>query len=136
MTELNHKSASFSKIEFWILTTLFAFILLLSIRDIFEWDDSAFADVPYRRFFDEVNMHYDFYGNYFFPQIIRHISLYVALLALNFVILPQLLQKKSLVRNILFLVFVLSALTFIYGSTGTYLQAYRYAGNRWGPVDR
>jgi hypothetical protein len=130
MTELFKKPTTFTRIEFWAITTIFAFGILFFTVNIFEWDDNAFADAPYRRSFDEVNMRYSFYGNFFFPQLINYVFQFFFVLYMNFVLIPKFITKKALLRNIFlfFLLFVLAAILF--GITGTYLKGYLYAGNK------
>ena len=100
MIKLFKNSSTFTKIEFWAITTVFVFVLFFFITDIFEWDDRAFADAPYKSSYDAVNMPFHFYRNYFFPQLARYIGLYLALLALNFIIIPGLLKKESLIVEV------------------------------------
>jgi two-component system, LytTR family, sensor kinase len=127
MRDLFKKSTLLTKIEFWVLTTIFAFVLFFFFTDIFEFDDKGFATAPLRKDFDAAGMQYSFYKHYFIPQLIRNIAIYISLLALNFVIIPKLLKRQSFLKYILLLLFVLSAMALIFGITGTYMYAYRYA---------
>ncbi len=121
MKELFKKPTIFTRIEFWAITTIFAFVLFFFITD------SDYESIPYKRYFEEVNIPFRFYENYFIPQLIRHLTLYFALVILNFIIIPKLLKKQALLRNVALLVLVFIALVVIFGITGTYLSGYRYA---------
>ena len=135
MRELFKRQSTFTKIEFWAITTIFAFIMFFFLTRIFEYDDQNFANAPFKDSFDEANTPYRFYKNFYIPQLFRNISIYVALLAFNFVIIPKLLRKEALVRNIILFLLVLFALGLIHGITGTYQQAYRYTGNNKDDID-
>ncbi|GEO11077.1 sensor histidine kinase [Segetibacter aerophilus] len=136
MRELFKKPTTFTRIEFWAITTIFAFVIFFFVRDVFEWDDRQFADAPYRVFFEQVKMPFDFYGNYFLPQLIRHVGLYIALVALNFIIIPSLLKKEFVVRNIVLFVLVFIALTIMFAVTATHLREYLYASGKRDQIDQ
>ncbi|HEX8334977.1 MAG TPA: hypothetical protein VF622_20295, partial [Segetibacter sp.] len=126
MRELLKKPSTFTRIEFWAITTIFVFVVFFFITDGLD-GRSALVDNPYKPHFEAARVPSYFYENYFIPQLIRHITLYVALLILNFIIIPKLISKESLLRNFLKLVLVFAGLIVIFGITGTYLKGYLYA---------
>jgi hypothetical protein len=129
MKELFKKPTVFTRIEFWAITTIFAFV-------IFFITDSDYESFPYKRYFEEVNVPFRFYENYFIPQLIRHLALYFALVILNFIIIPKLLKKQALLRNVGLFVLVFIALVLMFGITGTYLRGYLYASHSGNETDR
>ena len=130
MKELLKRSSGFTRIEFWALTTIFAFAIFFHIQDMVRWDHKEFVYVPYKHFFDQVNMPFRFYKNYFFPQLINHIVQYLFILLLNFILIPKLLVRKNLLRNVLSLIVAFVIAGTIFSITATYLKGYLYAGNR------
>jgi hypothetical protein len=135
MTELFKKPTTFTRIEFWAITTIFVFVVFFFITDGLD-GRSALVDNPYKLRFDAAKVPFYFYENYFIPQLIRNIALYFALLILNFIIIPKLISKESLLRNLLKLVLVFAGLVVIFGITGTYLKGYLYASQGRDEVEQ
>lgn len=133
---LKKQASNFTKIEFWGFTTLYAFILFFFITDALN-SESALKSATYLPEFEKAHVPFYYYKHYFVPQFINNISLFLAFLLLNFIIIPKLIKRESLLKNILFLVlvFVLSAV--IFGITNTYLKGYMYTpGADRNEVDR
>jgi two-component system LytT family sensor kinase len=124
-----NKTNGFARIEFWAITSIFAFILFFFITDGID-GTSAFESSPYKRYFDETNVPFSFYRHYFIPQLIRYISLFLAFLYLNFIVIPKLLNKEHLLRNIAAVVLVVTVTGVIFGITDTYLRGYLYGSSR------
>src|SRR4051794_26414572 len=100
MRDLFKKQATFTRIEFWAITTIFAFVLFFFIKQTFEWDDPEFVGAPYKPFYDQLKMPFNFYRNYFIPQLINHVCQFLFVLCLNFLLIPKLIKKEGLLRNI------------------------------------
>jgi two-component system LytT family sensor kinase len=130
MKELFKKQSTFTKIEFWIITTLLTFAIFFFILNGLDGDTEPFEAAPYKPYFDETHMPFNFYGNYFFPQLINHLAQFIFVLLTNFVLIPKLLKKEVLLRNTFFLLLLIGCTGIIFGITGTYLKAYLYAGNQ------
>ncbi|HUS03356.1 MAG TPA: histidine kinase [Chitinophagaceae bacterium] len=128
MRELLKKQSTLTKIEFWVITTIFVFVIFFFIINGLDGDTEPFEAAPYKPFFDEVNMPFTFYRNYFFPQLINHVAQFIFVLLMNFVLIPKLLSRKDLLRNIFFTLILFAIAGIIFGITGTYLKAYLYAG--------
>ena len=118
--------SGFTRFEFWAITTLFAFIVLFFIMEGVNSDQVPFpgTDYPY---FKGAGMPFQFYANYFWPQLFRHIGLYLALIALNFILVPGLLKRKAWLRNLAGILLVSAALLGLYQVTGTWISGYKFA---------
>ena len=111
MKDFISKPSNFERVEFWAATTIFVFMVFFHITDAVTGDARIRTEEAGGNF------------NYFFiSRLIRYTVLYGAFLLLNFTIVPQLVKKENLVRNVLltFLVFIVVAL--IFGVRDTYLR--------------
>lgn len=124
MRDLTIKAAGFNRIEFWAVTTIFAFNVFFFIT--YGVENVSSADLPSRVLFEEAGIPFGFYANYFFPRLIRYVFFFLAFLTLNFVVVPQLIQREALVKNVLLIIllFLLSGL--VLGTTDTYLKSYLF----------
>ena len=113
---------SFRKVEFWGALTLFAFILFSFITE-GVGIDKGHLQIETRREFGAAGMSFSYYGNYFFPQLFRYLTLFTSFLYLNFIVIPEITRRQSVSLNIVILAAVLSLATIIFGITGTYLNA-------------
>jgi hypothetical protein len=129
MKDLLKKPTSFTRIEFWAATTLFAFIIFFFITDGVD-GNSAFANTPYKCYFEEAKVPFRFYTDYFIPQIIRYIFLYLSFSYLTFLVVPKLLKKKAVTQNIFLVIIVFLVAGVVFGITDTYLKSYLYAGHK------
>ena len=77
--------------------------------------------------FEETHVPFHFSKNYFFPQLVRLLGLYITLISLNFIVVPGLLKSSSWIRNSVMLVLIFAALVLLHHITGTWLHGYRYA---------
>jgi len=99
MFEFFKKQGNFVKLEFWAFTALFAFVLLFFIMG---WNngDDMFATDPYKYYFEQANIPYSYYGNYFFPRLVYYCTLFLLFMSLNFLIIPKLVKKQAVVKNL------------------------------------
>ncbi len=118
--------SGFTRFEFWAITTLFAFIVLFFIMEGLNADQPPYTGTNYP-YFKEVGMPFHFYANYFWPQLLRHIGLYLALIALNFIFVPGLLKRESWLRNLSGILIVSVALLGLYHVTGTWISGYKFS---------
>lgn len=100
-----------------------------------KYDQPPFEAATYYPFFEQVHAPFRFFKNYFFPQLARHLGLYVALLSLNFLIVPGLLKRSSWIRSSIMLIIVFAALVLLYYITGTWLHGYHYASTPKNEAD-
>ncbi len=98
-------------------------------------DHPPFEPAHYYPFFKDANAPFDYFKNYFDPQLIRHLGVYIALIALNFILVPGLFRRSSWIRNSILLILVLAALVLLHYITGTWLHGYRYASAPKSEVD-
>jgi two-component system LytT family sensor kinase len=135
MIDFLKRQANFAKIEFWAFTTLFAFVLFFFITDGLD-SRSAIENAPFRSYFEKANIPYSYYNNYFIPQFIRNIVLFLGFSSLNFIVVPKIIKREALWQNILlfFLIFLISGVVF--GITNTYLKAFLYTNSSREEMDR
>jgi two-component system, LytTR family, sensor kinase len=126
MREILKKATTFTRIEFWVLTTIFAFVIFFFISNGLNHDQPPYEDADYYANFKESHTYFNFYRNYFFPQLIRHLGLYAALIVLNFIIIPGLIKRQSVLKNVILFLLVFGLLVCIYSITATWLFSYRY----------
>ncbi|MGZ8537543.1 MAG: sensor histidine kinase, partial [Flavisolibacter sp.] len=118
-------NTTFARIEFWAFTTIFVFVMFFFIVDGFD-GPSASENAPYRSFFEKAGLVYDFYKNFFIPQLIINVSIFLAFMCLNFIIVPQLFSKQRLGLNIVLVIFVFFVLGVVFGVTDYYLRQFFY----------
>jgi two-component system, LytTR family, sensor kinase len=128
MKELVSKSSGFTRIEFWALSTICVFVLFIFITDGLD-GSSALNNNPYKGQFERANVPFYFYYNYFIPQLIRHLFQFSAFLYLNFIVIPKLLVREALLKNVLLAVAIFLLAGVVFGVTDTYFKGYLYTNN-------
>ena len=108
------KATTFTKVEFWAMTTLFGSLFLFFFIEGLNHDEPPFEAASYYPLFVKANAPFDFYKNYFNPQLVRHLGAYTAVISLNFIIIPGLLKRFSWIRNFVMLILIFAALFFLY----------------------
>ena len=116
-TEYIDKPSTLSKIEFGAATVLLIFSILLL--------DSSDANVA-RRLFEEAGMPFGYYANFFYPRVLVFITVYLTFLLVNFVVVPQLIRRERVARNILLLVAAYVVVGLVFGTTDTYAATYLF----------
>src|SRR5688572_10399518 len=119
-------NTTFARIEFWAFTTIFAFVMFFFIMDGFE-GPSATENAAYRALFNEAGIPYDYYKNFYIPQLIRNLTLFISLIFLNFIAVPKIVSRQDLFINIGFAGFSYLVLVLIFGVTDYYLREFIYA---------
>ncbi len=114
MTNVTHKQSAFTKIEFWAATTFFVFLVFFHITNALNINENRYSKTGIIIPFD----------NYFFPMLARYVFLYAAFLVLNFKVVPALLEKKEMIKNVSLLLLVFVATGVLFGATDTYLKYY------------
>ena len=125
MIDIFKKQGRFAKFEFWAFTALFAFMMLFFVSG---WmnGDAMFENEPFRHDFDQANVPYSYYRNYFFPELIHHIVLFLTFLYLNFLIIPRIIKRQATLKNIALLVLAFGLCGVILSACGIYLREYLY----------
>lgn len=117
--------SNFAKVEFWVAAAIFTFVLFFLVVD-------APLDrikAPYKPFFEQTGIQFDYYKHYFIPQLLRDIVLFLAFISLNFVIIPRLIRRDQLFLNIISLILVFFFTAAILGLTDVNMRAYLYVEN-------
>lgn len=108
------KPASLKKVEFWGATTILVFALFaLSV-----------GASPNQYSFRNNGVVYNYYENYFWPQLIRFVVYYLAFLITNSTIIPDLMQRHKVWLNAFLLLITFVAVGLITGILDTYTKAY------------
>jgi len=128
MIEFLKRQGNFIRIEFWAFTTLFVFVMFFFITN-------GHGDDTYRQLFQEANIPFGFYSNYFIPQFIINVCLFVVFLATNFFIIPRLMKREKVIKNIVLFLFVFIATGSVFGVANTWIHGYRYANAPREAVD-
>ncbi|GGI22201.1 sensor histidine kinase [Pedobacter mendelii] len=107
------------KVEFWVSTALYVLVVILLISGA---DGRINNDNYYQ--FRGADLEYSYFSNYLVPELFRFTILYLSFLAINFSIIPALINKKNVVANSFFLagIFVFGGLVF--SICKTYTDAY------------
>lgn len=116
---------TFTKIEFWAASTIFVFIMFFFIIDGLNGDSSV-GNLAFKNKFIGSDVYFNFYRNYFYPQLVRYISLFITLMYLNFMVIPALVKRESILLNILKLIVVIILSIVIFGITDSYLKEFAY----------
>lgn len=125
MEEVITSVKRFKQIEFWGSITAFGLLLFFFITDSLNGDAILAQDNEFM--FQEVDRSFNFYRHFFFPQLIKFISIFSAFLFLNFLVVPDLVNKQDIAKNIVFISIAYLAIASILGITDTYMKAYIYA---------
>ncbi|QNP52259.1 hypothetical protein H9L05_00020 [Hymenobacter qilianensis] len=117
LTEYIDKPSTLARIEFGVATVLLIFSILL-----LDSSDAATA----RRLFEEAGMPFGYYSNFFYPRVIVFATVYLTFLLVNFVVVPQLLRRERVTRNVLLLVAAYVVAGLVFGTTDTYAATYLF----------
>ncbi len=114
MKDLIRNRPGFERIEFWAATTIFVFLAFFHIRDVItgEWADN----MRHRNF----NIYSSTVIKYMLSKLLQYIVLYGAFLLMNFKVIPDLVDKKFLFRNITLTILTMVFIAFVFGFTYRY----------------
>lgn len=105
-----------NKVEFWAATTIFVFALFSLIT----------ADSPNEHHFWEVGYNFQYYENYFWPQLVRYTLLYLTFLLLNFKVMPAFISKHKVWLYVFITLLAFIALSLFAGILDTYTKGYLF----------
>ncbi|WP_423148374.1 sensor histidine kinase [Rubrolithibacter danxiaensis] len=128
MKEYINKPANLNRIEFWAVTTIYVFSVFFmitaavrnNVSDI--WTPNRFA-------FEEAKITFNYYRDYFFPNLVRYTVLYLSFLLFNYQVVPGIINKRSIAGNIAASILVFLLIGVVCGITDTYLRGdilYKY----------
>jgi histidine kinase len=114
MKEFIKRTVNFTRVEFWAATTLFVFAIFFLITNTLGNDWNSVRNSS-----DNIRVPFDYY---FVSKLLRYTILYLAFLLLNFVIVPRLIRKESLVLDILLIILIFLAVGLVFGIINTQLK--------------
>jgi two-component system, LytTR family, sensor kinase len=117
MREILDNPARIRRIEFWTVTTIFIFAVFFL---------TTTASSPTQGSFEDAGISFNYYRNYFIPQLIRYSILYGGFVLLNFQVAPRLIRQEALWPNIGFIVLIFLLAGLAFGTTDTYLKNYLF----------
>lgn len=115
-----------SRIEFWVVNTLFVFGLIVLLTNRIGDDP---ANAPFRKGFDQINLPFYYYKNYLIPVIIEMMIQFAGFLVMNFILVPRLVKKEQVIINTIWMVLVFVVFGLVDWFTDQYIHAYRYMSN-------
>ncbi|RNI29181.1 sensor histidine kinase [Rufibacter latericius] len=124
MNDLVNNPSYLKRVEFWGATTIFVFAVFFL---------TTISHGPDQHRFEEAGIPFYYYQDYFFPRLIRYTLLYLGFLVLNFKVIPRLLEKEGLVKNILAVLALFLLVGLVFGITDTYSKNYIF--NRYASED-
>ncbi len=107
------------KIEFWMATIVFVAVVYALLVDTNNRDDSGMHN-----YFLHQKISYSYFFNFFVPNFIFDLLLYVMFLLLNFVLIPSLINRKRELLNYSLLAALILTSGLILGVCRTYSHAY------------
>jgi len=125
MKLLINKPATISRIEFWASSTIYVFAVFFLISRAVNTDADDIWTAN-RSQLEEAHVSFDFYQYYFFPQLVRYTTLYLAFLLLNFQALPGMIARTAVFRGVFFTVVAFLFIGLSFGITDTYLRNYLF----------
>ncbi len=125
MTDVVKKPTNFNRIEFWGATTIFVFIIFFFVTE--GIGNIIHNTAPNKFLFDRARVVFDGYSNYFVPLLVKYITLFTAFLLLNFLLLPKLLKREGIIKNVLLVLLVIVGVFLILGAADTWLDGHLFA---------
>jgi two-component system LytT family sensor kinase len=116
-------NTSFTRVEFWAATTLFAFVMFFFLTDGLDK-----SNPPFKFRFQNAGIPFYFYKNYYIPQLVRNLSLFLAFMYLNFIVVPKIIGRHRVLLHIGVLILVFVVLALLFAVTDIRLRAYLYNG--------
>jgi two-component system, LytTR family, sensor kinase len=119
------KHENIARIEFWVASTFFVFMVFFFI--VGNTDSTVLDSGPYYDDFVKAKVPYSHYKNFFIPVLTQQITIFAAFLYLNFIVVPKIVKRQALLKNLLFVLLSSVILGAIIGFSKTYLQGFMYA---------
>ena len=121
MKHFINRPGNLSRIEFWAATTIFVFVVFSLIATAVSKEGMDIW-TPNRYQIQEANLTFNYFQHYFFPQLIRCTSLYLAFLLLNFRIVPSIVGRQGTIQNIFLIIMIYLTLGLVVGITDTWIK--------------
>lgn len=126
MKDLIKKPVDIDKIEFWAASTLYVFAVFLLVSNAAKGDFSSNWTFTGQQFADH-HLRFDYFANYFVPQIIRYSLFYAGYVLLSKCIIPPILKKQNIglyLISIVGLFFIIGCVNMV---TDTWFKGYLFA---------
>jgi two-component system, LytTR family, sensor kinase len=111
------KPEHLNRIELWAATTIYVFAVFFLVTA---------SGGPNEYYFNEAKTPYNYYENYFFPQLIRCSVLFGAFLLLNFKIVPRIVDQTAVRSSIFLTILLFLGVGLVFSITDTYLSNYLF----------
>jgi two-component system, LytTR family, sensor kinase len=111
------KPANIHKIEFWAATSIFIFAVFFLTTS-----TTSISQLHFQR----SGIPFNYYANYFLPQLFRYAFLYAAFLLINFWVAPSLIKKERVGLNILLVVVTFATIGLVLGIADTWSKTYLF----------
>ena len=124
----NDKHKNLVRLEFWGFVILWTFGVIFFIWNRFS--NEGPSDIPFKAGFDKIGMPFNYYKNYVIPVFIEFfIFTFGAFGVINFYLVPSIILKERVGRNILLVILVFFIVGLADAITDTFTHAYRYVDN-------
>nr|WP_288810371.1 histidine kinase [uncultured Sphingobacterium sp.] len=117
------KLKDFRKVEFWLATLLFILFSYNLVSDTNQRNDGGIHEQ-----FIAVGISYSYFFNFFVPKFLYILAFYLSFLALNFMLIPTIIDKKSEALNYSLIVLLIVVVSLVLGISKTYSHTYELLG--------
>lgn len=117
-------TSNYNRVEFWAATVLYALSIFLLISQAVKYGlDNQWNDVAAR--FSENNCKFSYMENYFWPKAGVYTAFYGAYILLTLYIVPPIMEKRQLPKNILSALAIFLLLGIAMGTAASWTRAYQ-----------
>lgn len=128
MSAFIRRFSSFNGIEFWTASIIFIFTLFFFVTQ--DAQELWYEAEPLANQYKEAGRAFNVYYNYLLPLISRFVLFYLAFVAINFFIVPPLVQGHKRAEQIGLILLVFVTVGLVLGVGDTYRKAYLYNSSR------
>ncbi|NEU07396.1 sensor histidine kinase [Flavihumibacter sp. R14] len=121
MKDFINRPGNLARIEFWAATTIYVFVVFSLLASAVS-NEGQDIWTPNRQQIQDAHLTFNYFQHYFFPQLIRCTTLYLAFLLLNFSIVPSMIRKQGIIQNIFLIILIYLSLGLAVGITDTWIK--------------
>lgn len=125
MSDPNKRKENLLRFEFWAITTLYVFFLFFWLVENLGGDNRYYD--TYKQLFDEAALSFNYYLDLFLPTLIDYLSWYAMFWVINFYLVPKIVLRQNILKNLVFTGLVFLAIAAIDFATDIVRLAYLYA---------
>ncbi len=103
------------------MATFFVILVFAMITQTVQRDVSELYPFN-RRAFEDAGIPFNYYRNYFVPQLLRYLFLFSSFLVLSLYVVPRLVRKESVFQMVVFIILLYAAAGGVLGTIDTYLR--------------